>query len=383
MSWYSLLLRCDYQLLMFLPFSSEFSGALLDRHFPQKKMSAALASTKTAKQPSRSSSLPSTTKTPPALIGKNATMPSDCAPASATRTTTAAAAPAAAAVMERPERSVPKDAAEAALWHGYGFAGAFDVSDLPSLPMCIARSDDLARPQYTNIKSAEYCDHPDVLEAKADFLIEMIKKSKQMMVYAGAGISTSAGCSDYASNASSSTVQAKKQRLTAAFIMGMKPTVGHRVITALEKRGHVQHWLQQNHDGLAQRAGFPPEKVNEVHGSWHDASNPVVKMSGNLRDDLFAQMLEWEKKADFVFAVGTSFSGMNADRCAEACAQRHMKKGEGCGLALVTIQQTPMDVKCCLRVFSKIDDFMTLVAKKMNLKIDTKTYAYPGSKLKA
>jgi hypothetical protein len=30
----------------------------------------------------------------------------------------------------------------------------------------------------------------------------------------------------------------------------------------MEKKNYVKHWLQQNHDGLAQKAGFPMSKLN-------------------------------------------------------------------------------------------------------------------------
>lgn len=37
-------------------------------------------------------------------------------------------------------------------------------------------------------------------------------------------------------------------------------------------------------------------------------------MSGKLINDLFNDMLEWEEKTDLCLAMGTSLSGMNADR---------------------------------------------------------------------
>ena len=54
--------------------------------------------------------------------------------------------------------------------------------------------------------------------------------------------------------------------------------------------------------------------INEIHGSWYDPSNPVVNMAGQLREDLFADLLDWEAKADVCLALGTSMAGMNADR---------------------------------------------------------------------
>ena len=37
-------------------------------------------------------------------------------------------------------------------------------------------------------------------------------------------------------------------------------------------------------------------------------------MNGNLRGDLFEWLREWEERADLVLVLGTSLSGMNADR---------------------------------------------------------------------
>lgn len=270
--------------------------------------------------------------------------------------------------------SSPEEAAE---WHGYLLRD--DFASL-ALPECAVASDDLARAGYTKIKSAEYIDHPSVLDKKADLFIRMIRAAQHPMIYAGAGISTSSGIWDYASNAKGSIVQPQRQKLTHSFIVSLKPTPAHRVLTALERQGLVEHWLQQNHDGLAQKAGFPAEKVNELHGAWLDSKrNPVIKMSGSLRSDLYNWMLEWEPRCDFVFAIGTSFSGLNADRCADSCATRHMATGAGQGLAILSIQKTPMDRKAGLRIFAKCDDFMMLVAMKMGLTLDRKVYQYKSS----
>lgn len=276
--------------------------------------------------------------------------------------------PAPAAPVQVPEVSP----AEAAAWHGYLLADA----GLP-LPKCVTQSEDLSRPNYTSIKSAEYEDTPEALDAKAELLIRMWTRAERPMVYAGAGISTSSGIWDYASNAKGSKVQPQRRKLTMAFIESLKPTPAHRVITAMEKRGLVWGWLQQNHDGLAQKAGFPGDKVNELHGAWLDqANNPIIKMSGSLRGDLFDWLLKMEDLCDFVFAVGTSFSGLNSDRCASTCADRHIKSQAGQGVAIISIQKTPMDRKAALRIFSRIDAFMLIVAKKLQLALDTRVYPY-------
>jgi len=131
-----------------------------------------------------------------------------------------------------PSSGIPRDVA--AEWHGYLLAGA----GLP-LPKCVTASDDMSRPAYTTIKSAEYIDDPAALDAKADLMIKMWTAASFPLVYAGAGISTSSGIWDYASNAKGSAVQPQKRALTHSFIVSLKPTPAHRVITAMEKRGLV------------------------------------------------------------------------------------------------------------------------------------------------
>jgi NAD-dependent SIR2 family protein deacetylase len=44
-----------------------------------------------------------------------------------------------------------------------------------------------------------------------------------------------------------------------------KPTIGHRSLVELWRYGKLQNWVQQNHDGLPQKAGFPQECINEIH----------------------------------------------------------------------------------------------------------------------
>ena len=75
----------------------------------------------------------------------------------------------------------------------------------------ITECDADARPGYSTRKAHEYMDEDSVLLEKVKCLATMIKKSKNFLVYTGAGISTSSGIDDYASVAAESTI--KKRRL--------------------------------------------------------------------------------------------------------------------------------------------------------------------------
>jgi len=258
-------------------------------------------------------------------------------------------------------------------WHGTCGNPAW------TLPKCIAQSDIVARPKYGKVPASEYRDASDVFDQKIDMAVAMIKASQELCAYTGAGLSTSAGIPDYASKAEKSSV-VKHLATTKGMNMRLAvPTVAHRCLAAMEKKGHLKHWLQQNHDGLAQKAGFPREKLNEIHGSWWDDTNPVVKMSGTLRADLYQWMLDWEERADCVLGLGTSFSGMSADCVAKATAMRFLKEAKGQGLIIVNLQETQMDNIAQLRIYAPLDEVLSAIAKKLKItRLDTVVHTpYP------
>lgn len=222
-----------------------------------------------------------------------------------------------------------------------------------------------ARPGYKTKKAHEYLDVPHVLEAKVKMLASMIQKSKNCVAYTGAGISTASGISDYATKASGSIATANVEKVSH---WAAKPTFAHRALVALHKLGPLKHWVQQNHDGLPQKAGFPQQHINEIHGAWYDPSNPVVPMSGTLRGDLIEWMLEWEEKADLCLALGSSMVGMNSDRMATTPAQK-AKHGKAIGTVIVALQQTQYDAASSLRIFAPIDQVMELLSKEMGFKV--------------
>jgi hypothetical protein len=147
-----------------------------------------------------------------------------------------------------------------------------------------------------------------------------------------------------------------------------QPTLSHRVMAAVHRAGHLKHWVQQNHDGLPQKAGFPPEHLNEIHGAWFDPSNPVVPMTGSLRGDLCQWMEDWEVKTDLCLAMGTSLCGMNADRMVETpMAKANAGDGSCLGAVIVSLQRTQHDEKAALRFYCKCDEVMALLARELDL----------------
>lgn len=78
------------------------------------------------------------------------------------------------------------------------------------------------------------------------------------------------------------------------------------------------------------------KKLNEIHGSWWDKTNPVVMMSGQLRSDLFEAMEYQKNCTDLVLALGTSLAGMNADTMGFTVTEKQIK-GNALGLVIVNL----------------------------------------------
>lgn len=241
-------------------------------------------------------------------------------------------------------------------------------------PKCAAACADKARPGYSPMDASEYVDAPAVLRAKVKLLAQLIRTAAYPTLYTGAGISTASGMPDYASKAQKSVARANASATGGGMNrLQLPPTYTHRVLAALERAGHVSHWVQQNHDGLAQKAGFPHAKLNEIHGSWFDPKhNPVVLMDGGLRKDLLGWLHHWCGRADLCIAAGTSLTtAMTADSLPTTVAERH-HRGEALGLVIINLQRTPVDGRAALRINGHCDDVMRLLAKELRLPVEAK-----------
>jgi NAD-dependent SIR2 family protein deacetylase len=231
-----------------------------------------------------------------------------------------------------------------------------------------------ARPGYASMAAHEYREEANTLRSKVKLLAALVKRSSRMAAYTGAGISTGAGIADYASKSKRSVATgtaAEKSGMRAKQARGgglnAAPTFAHFTLVELHRAGHLKRWVQQNHDGLPQKAGLPQECINEIHGAWFDPSNPVVPMSGHLRGDLCEELEATIESADLVLAMGTSLCGMNADRMVEGPARRRLERGEGLGAVIVGFQRTSMDEVASLRIFERIDKVMLLLAVELGL----------------
>ena len=116
------------------------------------------------------------------------------------------------------------------------------------------RGDHEGLPAWLN--ATEWEDRPAVLRRKLELLALLLRASRRTVFYTGAGVSVSAGIGQAAKGS------AKKGRSSA----NAEPTPTHFAAGMLAQHGLAHGWVQQNHDGLPQKAGWPQERINEIHG---------------------------------------------------------------------------------------------------------------------
>ena len=119
------------------------------------------------------------------------------------------------------------------------------------------------------------------------YIFFLTTSPQRTVIYSGAGISTSAGIGQAA--------RSGQRKMTGGATTEAAPTAAHLALVSLYNRwqiyiksmmyrylhtftsisiiyfytrGLVQTWVQQNHDGLPQKAGWPQEDIIEIHGSW-------------------------------------------------------------------------------------------------------------------
>jgi NAD-dependent deacetylase len=116
--------------------------------------------------------------------------------------------------------------------------------------------------------------------------IHLIRKSKNMVVLSGAGISTESGIKDFRSKTGVYQLAPEYILSLAYFYQHPEkfyqfaiehlyhpdaiPNRGHEILAKWEEQGKVQHIITQNIDGLHQKAGS--QNIIEFHGTMKTAS---------------------------------------------------------------------------------------------------------------
>ncbi|XP_058112484.1 NAD-dependent protein deacetylase SRT1-like isoform X4 [Magnolia sinica] len=248
---------------------------------------------------------------------------------------------------------------------------------------------------------SEIFDPPQILEKKIEELAMMIKKSRHLVAFTGAGISTSCGIPDFRGPKGVWTLQREGKGVPEAslpFDRAM-PSSTHMALVALEKAGILKFVISQNVDGLHLRSGIPREKLAELHGNSfrelcpscgveyiRDFEIETIGMKETSRRcsnetcgaKLNDTVLDWEdalppkemnpaekhcKMADVVLCLGTSL------QITPACNLPLKSLSGGGKIVIVNLQPTPKDKKASLVIHGQVDKVIAGAMHSLNLQI--------------
>ncbi|EKX35156.1 hypothetical protein GUITHDRAFT_158764 [Guillardia theta CCMP2712] len=239
----------------------------------------------------------------------------------------------------------------------------------------------------------EHAEEEEITASKILKLADLIRTSKKCVVLTGAGISTSAGVSDFRGPNGVWTAEKKGIPPPASrSFETVQPTLTHMALLGL-----VQ--AKMNVDGLHLRSGLPRENLAELHGNLFIESCEIcgweylrdfdvggISFSktgrecerpgcgGALRNNL----LDWEdalpeqefqaaedalRSSDLCICMGTSL------RIRPASELPLITVKNGGKLVLCNLQKTPKDRHACLKVHAPIDEVMRGVMAVLGVRI--------------
>lgn len=247
----------------------------------------------------------------------------------------------------------------------------------------------------------ELFDPPYILQHKVEQLAVIIQKSKYLVAFTGAGISTSCGIPDFRGPKGIWTLQRQGKGVpeTPLSVDRAMPSLTHMALVELEKAGILKYVISQNVDGLHLRSGIPREKLAELHGNSFREVCPSCgmeyvrdfevetiglkktprrcveeKCKARLRDTV----LDWEDEmpskemnlaekhcemADIILCLGTSL------QITPACDIPLRALRSGGKLVIVNLQQTPKDNEACLVIHGLVDEVILGVMSYLYLRI--------------
>jgi len=272
------------------------------------------------------------------------------------------------------------------------------------LPECVEKVEMSAFASYdigTAEDRIEYHDSEDVINEKVKSLAELIRHCNYMVVYTGAGISTSAGISDFRSPEGLWTLKAEGKKCPKGkSLVDLVPTPAHMALRKLCDEDICKCIVTTNGDGLHHRSGASPKKVCDLHGNdfklycctcqrdWfyfpeqmHIDPNYTkigrgrcpkcgsstrttgVAFGRDLPEAEYKMAKEHSQKSDLALVLGTSM------RVSPACnLPEHSYHNKG-HLIICNLQKTPYDKYAKIVIHAPTDVVMTKLMEELGLPI--------------
>jgi NAD-dependent deacetylase len=249
-----------------------------------------------------------------------------------------------------------------------------------------------------------------------ELLADLIVKSKKIVVFTGAGVSTESGIPDFRSPGGIwskydpedftlqkflSSPEARgmhwKMFTESGLIVDAEPNAAHYAIAELHQLGKLDCVITQNVDNLHQKAGVPEDKVFELHGNirWvlclschkrfslaevlqrieegieapdcpdcHGILKPDAVMFGEaLPQETLMESTRRSQNCDLLIVIGSTLVVYPA-----ASVPMYAKEA-GAKLAIVNLTPTPLDRYAEVVINDKAGEAMSKVMEKVRAKI--------------
>lgn len=252
------------------------------------------------------------------------------------------------------------------------------------------------------------------IEAKTEVLAKLIKGSRHVVIYTGAGISTSASIPDYRGPNGLWTQIKRTGTFSITKVLDLsnaEPTYTHMAIKELCRRRIVKHVVSQNCDGLHLRSGVAQNNLSEIHGNMYIEVCPTcerqyfreadvtqqtcrfrhktgrrchtcLEPDNNLIDTivLYGERsrtkwpMNWERaskaaqNADLIICMGSSLKTLRRYGCLWPTSSTKKSKSET-KLVIINLQHTPKDKNAFMKINGKCDFVMENVMRRLGLEV--------------
>jgi NAD-dependent SIR2 family protein deacetylase len=251
----------------------------------------------------------------------------------------------------------------------------------------------------------EHFDDGDVVATKVRALAARIRASKHVVVYTGAGISTSAKIPDYRGPNGVWTLREKGLRPQMDITLEQAlPTPAHMALVALQRAGLVRCVVSTNVDGLHRRSGLAPTELAELHGNCYIETcemchreylrtfdvtalrarpspqhytgrtcdvngctgklrDSIINFGENLPDDQVNMAQEHAAAQDVALVLGTSM------RVQPAASFPDAVRANGGALVICNLQVTPFDKYATSVIRTRTDNLMGLLCEELGVAV--------------